>query len=126
MEDSYFGVDDEEITNLHEKQDERNFMSKDLKWEYWEEVRDDEEIQGPPETDNYNGLPSTLSLEHLYVEKNIISMRYFIHMFNDKSKIIFVLGEHGAFDGGGIATRSRYCPVRMYKNINPTNIEWIF
>ena len=30
-------------------------MSKDRKWESWEEVGDDEEIQGPPETDHNNG-----------------------------------------------------------------------
>ena len=41
---------DGEITNLHEEEDESNFMRKDWKWEYWEEVVDAEEIQGPPET----------------------------------------------------------------------------
>ena len=30
-------------------------MSKDWKLGFWEEVGDDEEIQGPPKTDNYNG-----------------------------------------------------------------------
>ena len=30
-------------------------MSNDWKWGYWEEVRYDKEIQGPPETNNYNG-----------------------------------------------------------------------
>ena len=41
-------------------------------------------------------------------------LRYFIRMFNDKAKIMFVLGEHDAFDEGGITMRSRYCTVWMY------------
>ena len=53
-------------------------------------------------------------------------LRYFIRMLNDRPKIVFVLGEHGDFYEGGIATRSRYCPVRTQKNIKPKNIEWIF
>ena len=35
-EDSDFVVDDEEITNLYEEEDERNFNIKDRKWESWE------------------------------------------------------------------------------------------
>ena len=46
--------DDEEIANFHKEKDERKFMSKDWKWESWEEVGDDKEIQVPPENDNYN------------------------------------------------------------------------
>ena len=32
---------------------------------------------------------------------------YFIHLFNDKAKIIFVLGENGSFDEGGISMSIR-------------------
>ena len=38
---------------------------------------------------------------------------YFIRISNYKSKIIFVLGEHGGFDEGGISMSIRYCPVQM-------------
>ena len=41
MEDLVFVVDDEDIPNFCEEEDDRNFMSKDCKWEYWEEVRYD-------------------------------------------------------------------------------------
>ena len=41
-------------------------------------------------------------------------LRYFICMFNDKPKGIFVIGDHGDFDEGVTATRIRYCPVQMY------------
>ena len=55
MEDSSFVVDNEDITNLPEEEDKRKFMSEDCKCESWEEVGDDEEIQEPPENNNYNG-----------------------------------------------------------------------
>ena len=44
---------------------------------------------------------------------------YFIRMFNDKSKIIFVPGEHGTFYEGIIYVRIRYCLVRMYNKDKP-------
>ena len=40
-------------------------------------------------------------------------LRYFIRMFNDMAKQIFALGPHAAFDEGGVAMRSRYCPVQQ-------------
>ena len=46
-------------------------------------------------------------------------LHYFIRMLNDKSKIIFVLGDHCAFDEVIISTRSRYCAVKMYKKDKP-------
>ena len=42
MEDSYFVDDDEDITNLYDEEDERNFMGKYLIWESFMEVIDDE------------------------------------------------------------------------------------
>ena len=51
-------------------------------------------------------------------------MRYFISMFNDKTKNI--IGEHSAFDEGGIATRSRYCAVRMHNKDKPRNYRAVF
>ena len=53
-------------------------------------------------------------------------LRYFIRMFNDKAKIIFVLGEHGDFDGRGIFTRSSYCPVCMYNKDKPNKCRVFF
>ena len=44
---------------------------------------------------------------------------YFIRMFNDKLKNIFVLEDHCAFDEGGITMMIRYCPVRMYNKNKP-------
>ena len=35
MEYSDFVEDDEDIPNLHEEEEDRNFMSKNWKWEYW-------------------------------------------------------------------------------------------
>ena len=46
-------------------------------------------------------------------------LRYIIHMFNDTAKKTFCLGPHTAFDEGGVAMRSRYCPVRQYNNDKP-------
>ena len=40
-------------------------------------------------------------------------------MFNDTAKKTFCLGPHTAFDEGGVAMRSRYCPVRQYNNDKP-------
>ena len=37
-------------------------------------------------------------------------------MFNDKSKIIFVLGKLGGFYEGGISMKSRYCPMPIDGN----------
>ena len=37
-----------------------------------------------------------------------------IHVFNDKSKIIFVPGQHSAFYEVGIDVRIRYCPVMIF------------
>ena len=54
MEVSDFVVDYQETFNLHNKEDERDFVSKDWKWESCEELGDHEEVQGLPETDNYN------------------------------------------------------------------------
>ena len=51
-------------------------------------------------------------------------LRYFICTFKDKEIIIFIHGDHGAFDEGENSIRNRYCPVRMYNKDKPTNIEW--
>lgn len=46
-------------------------------------------------------------------------LRYFIRRFNEKAKQIFHLGPNASFDEGGIAMRSRYCPVRQYNKDKP-------
>ena len=51
---SDFLVYDEDVPNLHDEEDNRNFMRKYWKWVSWEEVGDDEGIQGPPYIGNYN------------------------------------------------------------------------
>ena len=38
-------------------------------------------------------------------------LRLFIKMFNDMTNCIFILGPNTAFGEGGVAMRSRYCPV---------------
>ena len=40
-------------------------------------------------------------------------------MFNDKAKHVFNLGPNVSFDEGGVAMRSRYCPVRQYNKDKP-------
>ena len=42
------------MPNFYEGEDERNFTSKAQKWESWEEVGYDEEIQVLTENENYN------------------------------------------------------------------------
>ena len=46
-------------------------------------------------------------------------LRFFIRMFNDKAKHVFNLGPNVSFDEGGVAMRSRYCPVRQYNKDKP-------
>ena len=46
-------------------------------------------------------------------------LRYFIRMFNYMAKDVFYLGENVSFDEGGVAMRSRYCPVRQYNKDKP-------
>ena len=61
MKEYYFVVDDVKITNFHKEEDGRNFIRKDCKYESWEEAVDEEKIQVPTDTDNYNG-PHRLKL----------------------------------------------------------------
>ena len=46
-------------------------------------------------------------------------LRYFIRMFNYMAKEVFHLGPNVSFDEGGVAMRSRYCPVRQYNKDKP-------
>ena len=46
-------------------------------------------------------------------------LRFFIRLFNAKAKEIFHLGKNVSFDEGGVAMRSRYCPVRQYNKDKP-------
>ena len=46
-------------------------------------------------------------------------LRYFIRLFNMKAKEVFALGANISFDEGGIAMRSRLCPIRMYNKDKP-------
>ena len=45
-------------------------------------------------------------------------MRYYIYMFNDKAKIIFVIGKSVAFYMGVITIRNQKFPVHMYNKDN--------
>ena len=46
-------------------------------------------------------------------------LRYFIRRFNECAKKTFNLGPNVSFDEGGVAMRSRYCPVRQYNKDKP-------
>ena len=46
-------------------------------------------------------------------------LRYFIRMYNYMAKEVFHLGPNVSFDEGGVAMRSRYCPVRQYNKDKP-------
>ena len=46
-------------------------------------------------------------------------IHYLMCMFNDKAKIIFVLGEHFGFYEWEIQMRGRYYPVSMHKKDKP-------
>ena len=46
-------------------------------------------------------------------------LRYFIRLFNYMARDVFYLGPNAAFDEGGVAMRSRYCPVRQYNKDKP-------
>ena len=46
-------------------------------------------------------------------------LRYFIRRFNAKARGVFHLGPNVSFDEGGVAMRSRYCPVRQYNKDKP-------
>ena len=46
-------------------------------------------------------------------------LRYFIRMFNYMARDVFHLGPDVSFDEGGVAMRSRYCPVRQYNKDKP-------
>ena len=50
-------------------------------------------------------------------------LRYFIRRFNQKAKEIFILGRMVSFDEGGIAMRSRFCPVQMYNKDKPAKFR---
>ena len=49
-------------------------------------------------------------------------LRFFIQMFNDMAKLIFMLGNNVVVDEGGVAMRSRYCPVKQYNKDKPANL----
>ena len=46
-------------------------------------------------------------------------LQYAIQRFSDRSGNIFDIGTKAAFDEGGMAIRSRYCPVRQYNKSKP-------
>ena len=46
-------------------------------------------------------------------------LRYFIRMYNYMAKKVFHIGPNVSFDEGGVAMRSRYCPVRQYNKDKP-------
>ena len=52
------------------------------------------------------------------VNDKCYQLRWFIHQFNYMAKKIFYLGPNVSFDEGGIAMRSRFCPVRQYNKDN--------
>ena len=61
---------------------------------------------------------------HPEAEKSICGdkchqLRFFIRKFNEMARNVFSLGPHASFDEGGVAMRSRYCPVRQYNKDKP-------
>lgn len=46
-------------------------------------------------------------------------LRAAIESLNKHAKCAFILGRHCSFDEGGIASKSRYNPVRQYNSSNP-------
>ena len=57
---------------------------------------------------------------HRYdVNDKCYQLRWFIRQFNYMAKKIFYLGPNASFDEGGIAMRSRFCPVRQYNKDKP-------
>ena len=46
-------------------------------------------------------------------------LRWFLRKFNFMAKKTFYLGPNASFDEGGIAMRSRFCPVRQYNKDKP-------
>ena len=46
-------------------------------------------------------------------------LRYFIRRFNECAQKVFHLGPNVSFDEGGVAMKSRYCPVRQYNKDKP-------
>jgi hypothetical protein len=46
-------------------------------------------------------------------------LRYALNCLNSASKRAFIPGKDLSFDEGGVATRSKFCPVRMYNQSKP-------
>ena len=53
-------------------------------------------------------------------------LRYFISSFSTKVKHVFELGTDVCFDEGGIFTKQRYCPIRMYNKEKTTGFVLIY
>ena len=51
-------------------------------------------------------------------------LQWFIRKFNFMAKKIFYLGPNVSFDEGGVAMRSRFCPVRQYCKDKPAKY-WV-
>ena len=57
---------------------------------------------------------------HRYdINDKCYQLRWFIQHFNYMAKKVFFLGPNASFDEGGIAMRSRFCPVRQYNKDKP-------
>ena len=57
---------------------------------------------------------------HQYdINDKCYQLRWFIRHFNYMAKKTFNLGPNASFDEGGIAMRSRFCPVRQYNKDKP-------
>ena len=50
-------------------------------------------------------------------------LRSFLRQFNYMARKIFDLGPNASFDEGGIAMRSRFCPVRQYNKDKPAKFR---
>ena len=56
-------------------------------------------------------------------EDKCFQLRPLVQAFNLTASKMFSIGEHVCFDEGGIACRSRYCPVRMYNKAKPNKFR---
>ena len=43
------------IADLVDNEDEDNFMGNEWAWNFWKDIADDENVEGPPENDRNNG-----------------------------------------------------------------------
>ena len=61
--------------------------------------------------------------EEMETRNKFYQLHYAICRFNNRTEKLFDLGPNIAVDEGGVAIRSRYCPVRQYNKDKPTTFR---